>query len=111
MAGKQQERLRTTDYGPGSTAKGRGWTRMGFKRGARRSQKQTKSTKGLLGYLTGSSSVMKGTGDHEVVIEFEPWAADVVRGRQWHSSQQVTDLPGGGSRMTMRLSCLEEVER
>jgi predicted DNA-binding transcriptional regulator YafY len=55
--------------------------------------------------------VMKGNGDHEVVIEFDPWAADVVRGRQWHSSQQVTDLPDGGSRMTMRLSALEEVER
>jgi len=55
--------------------------------------------------------VMKGNGDLEVVIEFGPWAADVVRGRQWHSSQQVTDLPDGGSRMTMRLSGLEEVER
>ena len=54
---------------------------------------------------------MKGNGDHQVVIEFDPWAADVVRGRQWHSSQQVTDLPDGGSRMTMRLSGLEEVER
>jgi predicted DNA-binding transcriptional regulator YafY len=35
----------------------------------------------------------------------------VVRGRQWHASQQVTDLPDGRSRMTMRLTGLEEVER
>jgi predicted DNA-binding transcriptional regulator YafY len=62
-------------------------------------------------YLRGSFTVMKGNGDHEVVIEFDPWAADVVRGRQWHSSQQVTDLPDGRSRMTMRLTGLEEVER
>jgi proteasome accessory factor B len=62
-------------------------------------------------YLRGSFTVMKGDGDHEVVIEFDPWAADVVRGRQWHSSQQVTNLPDGRSRMTMRLSGLEEVER
>ena len=54
---------------------------------------------------------MKGDSDHEVVIEFDPWAADVVRGRQWHSTQQVTDLPDGRSRMTMRRTCLEEIER
>ena len=35
----------------------------------------------------------------------------MVRGRQWHASQQVTDLPDGRSRMTMRLTGLEEVER
>ncbi|NTV80823.1 MAG: WYL domain-containing protein, partial [Candidatus Aminicenantes bacterium] len=54
---------------------------------------------------------MRGAGNYEVVIEFDPWAADIVRGRQWHASQEVTDLPDGGSRMTMRLSGLEEVER
>jgi hypothetical protein len=31
--------------------------------------------------LGGSFTVMKGAGDYEVVIEFDPWAADVVRGR------------------------------
>ena len=62
-------------------------------------------------YLRGSFTVMKGDGDYDVVIEFDAWAADVVRGRQWHASQQVTELPGNGSRIQMRLSCLEEVER
>ena len=62
-------------------------------------------------YLRGSLTVMNGQGDYEVVIEFDAWATDQLRGRLWHSSQQVTELPGGESRMRMRLSGLEEVER
>ncbi|MCI0744258.1 MAG: WYL domain-containing protein [Verrucomicrobia subdivision 3 bacterium] len=62
-------------------------------------------------YLRGSLTVMSGRGDYEVVIEFDAWATDQLRGRLWHSSQQVTELPGGESRMRMRLSGLEEVER
>jgi predicted DNA-binding transcriptional regulator YafY len=55
--------------------------------------------------------VMKGQGDYEIVIEFDAWATDQVRGRLWHSSQQVTELPGGGSHMLIHLSGLEEIER
>ncbi|MCW5554498.1 MAG: WYL domain-containing protein [Verrucomicrobiae bacterium] len=62
-------------------------------------------------YLRGSLTVMSGRGDYEVVIEFDAWATDQLRGRLWHSSQQVTELPKGESRMRMRLSGLEEVER
>lgn len=62
-------------------------------------------------YLRGSLTVMSGRGDFEVVIEFDSWATDQLRGRLWHSSQQVTELPGGESRMRLRLSGLEEVER
>jgi predicted DNA-binding transcriptional regulator YafY len=62
-------------------------------------------------YLKGSFTVMGGTGDYEVVIEFDAWATDQLRGRQWHPSQCVTELPSGGSQMRMRLSCLEEIER
>src|SRR5206468_6243 len=49
-------------------------------------------------YLRGSLTVMSGRGDYEVVIEFDAWATDQLRGRLWHSSQQVTELPGGESR-------------
>jgi predicted DNA-binding transcriptional regulator YafY len=62
-------------------------------------------------YLRGSLTVMSGRSDFEVIIEFDAWATDQLRGRLWHSSQQVTELPGGESRMRMRLSGLEEVER
>jgi proteasome accessory factor B len=62
-------------------------------------------------HLSGSFTVMSGQGDYDVVIEFDAWATDQLRGRLWHSSQQVTELPGGESRMRMRLSGLEEIER
>lgn len=62
-------------------------------------------------YLRGSLTVMSGRADYEVVIEFDAWATDQLRGRLWHSSQQVTELPKGESRLRMRLSGLEEVER
>lgn len=62
-------------------------------------------------YLAGSFTVMKGEEQHDVAIEFDAWGADLVRGRQWHSSQVFTDLPDGGARLTMRLTSLEEIER
>ena len=36
-----------------------------------------------------------------VEIDFQPSAADYVRARQWHSSQRVTDLTGGGVRVAL----------
>lgn len=62
-------------------------------------------------YLAGSFSVMKGDGNYEVIIEFDAWATDLLRGRQWHPTQQVQELPGGGSHLRLRLSGLEEIER
>jgi proteasome accessory factor B len=64
-------------------------------------------------YLAGSLGVMKGAGDHtyEVVIEFDAFGRDLIRGRRWHSSQELIELPGGGARLRMLLSGLEEIER
>ena len=62
-------------------------------------------------YMESSLGVMTGTGDYEVVIELDSWLTDVLRGRRWHPSQTVTELPGGGSHLAMRLSCLEEIEQ
>jgi predicted DNA-binding transcriptional regulator YafY len=62
-------------------------------------------------YLRGSFTVLKGEHDYEVVIEFDNWATDLVRGRIWHASQQFTELPAGTSRLRLRLSGLEEIER
>ena len=33
-----------------------------------------------------------------------------MRGRRWHSSQELTDLPEGRLRVKLRLNSLEEVE-
>jgi len=45
-----------------------------------------------------------------VVVDFDAWGADDVRSRRWHSSQELTELPGGQLRVSMRLNSLEEVE-
>jgi proteasome accessory factor B len=62
-------------------------------------------------YLRGSFAVLKGTDDYEVVIEFDAWATDLVRGRRWHASQTFVELSSSGSQLRMRLSSLEEIER
>jgi proteasome accessory factor B len=62
-------------------------------------------------YLRGSFTVLKGRDDYEVMIEFDAWATDLVRGRQWHSSQDFIELPGAGSQLRLRLNSLEEIER
>ena len=62
-------------------------------------------------YLQGSFNVFKGGDDYEVVIDFDSWAADLIRGRRWHSSQELTELPGRQIRLRMRLNSIEEAER
>ena len=34
-----------------------------------------------------------------------------MRGRRWHPSQQITELPGGGMRVSFHLDKLEEIEQ
>ncbi len=62
-------------------------------------------------YLAGSFSVFKGGDDYEVVVDLDAWAADEVRGRRWHRTQELTELPGGGLRLRLRLNNIEEVEQ
>src|SRR5436190_2924723 len=62
-------------------------------------------------YLRGSFSVFRGGDAYEVVIEFDSWATDLIRGRRWHASQEFTELPNGCSRLRVRLNNIEEMER
>jgi predicted DNA-binding transcriptional regulator YafY len=62
-------------------------------------------------HLEGSLGLYRGRDDYEVVVELDAWAADDVRGRRLHSSQEVTELPGGMVLLRMRLNSLEEVEK
>lgn len=62
-------------------------------------------------YLRTSFGAFKGEDDYEVVIEFDAWAADLIRARQWHATQLISELPGGGIRFQMRLDSLEDAER
>jgi predicted DNA-binding transcriptional regulator YafY len=55
--------------------------------------------------------VFKGKDDYTVVVDFDAWGADDVRGRRWHSSQELVELGKGMLRVKLRLNSLEEVER
>ena len=41
--------------------------------------------------LSGSLGVFKGGDDYQAVVDFDAWGADDVRGRRWHSSQELID--------------------
>lgn len=47
-------------------------------------------------HLKGSFAVFKGKGDYEVVVDFDAWATDLIRGRRWHASQELVELPDRG---------------
>ena len=65
----------------------------------------------LAEHLKGSLTVFKGEDDYEVVVDFDSWAADLIRGRKWHASQEVTELPKRQLRLRLRLNSIEEAER
>jgi len=62
-------------------------------------------------YLKGSFNVFKGADDYEVVIQFDSWAADLIRGRKWHATQEIMELPKRQLRLRLRLNSIEEAER
>lgn len=52
-----------------------------------------------------------GTGDYRIVIRFSATAADQVRERFWHESQETRELPDGGLEFTVQLGGLDEILR
>jgi predicted DNA-binding transcriptional regulator YafY len=61
--------------------------------------------------LRDSFGVYSGGGKFAVVLRFSARAADYVREKKWHESQQLRELRGGGVELSMKLSSLGEVER
>lgn len=62
--------------------------------------------------LANSLDVFRGDGQmREIRVQFDPWAARLVRERVWHASQRLTDLSDGGVEISLQLSSLSEVER
>ncbi|MBU6409473.1 MAG: WYL domain-containing protein [Verrucomicrobia bacterium] len=61
--------------------------------------------------LRDSFGVHSAEGRFEVVIRFNRRAADYVREKKWHDSQQLRELKAGGVEMRLRLSSLVEIER
>lgn len=61
--------------------------------------------------LRNSFGVHSGEGEHDVVIRFNARAADYIREKKWHDSQQLRELKNGGVELTLKLSSLIEIER
>jgi proteasome accessory factor B len=62
-------------------------------------------------YFASALGVMTGTENHHVRIRFSKLAADHVRDRYWHESQEFVALPDGRLELRLRLADLLEVER
>jgi proteasome accessory factor B len=52
-----------------------------------------------------------GTGDYRVTVRFSAAAADQIRERFWHESQETRDLPDGGVEFSVQLGGLDEILR
>jgi predicted DNA-binding transcriptional regulator YafY len=61
--------------------------------------------------LRDSFGVHSGEGEYEVIIRFNARAADYVREKKWHESQQLKELKDGGVELGLKLSSLMEVQR
>jgi predicted DNA-binding transcriptional regulator YafY len=61
--------------------------------------------------LRDSFGVHSGEGEYEVVLRFNPRAADYIREKKWHESQQLREMKGGGVELKLKLSSLVEIER
>ncbi|HEY1662979.1 MAG TPA: WYL domain-containing protein [Verrucomicrobiae bacterium] len=61
--------------------------------------------------LRDSFGVHSGEGQYEVVLRFNPRAADYIREKKWHESQELRELKGGGLELRLKLSSLVEIER
>jgi len=66
----------------------------------------------LIELLRGSFGVHAGEEGREVTVEiqFDAWAARLVRERRWHASQTLRDS-GDGVILSVKLSGLDEIER
>jgi predicted DNA-binding transcriptional regulator YafY len=64
----------------------------------------------LKDHLKDSLGVFSGKGTHDIRIRFDKFAAQLVRERVWHPSQQIQELTGGGIELRITLSTLHEIE-
>ena len=61
--------------------------------------------------LRDSFGVHSGQGDFAIHIRFSEFAADYIREKRWHPSQELIELPGGRLELRVRLSGLVEIQR
>jgi len=61
--------------------------------------------------LRDSFGVHSGQGDYKVVVRFDAYAADYIREKRWHPSQELRELKDGGVELRLKLSSLGEIQR
>ena len=61
--------------------------------------------------LRDSFGVHSGDGQFAVILRFNARAADYVREKKWHASQELRELRGGGVELQLKLSGLAEIQR
>jgi len=64
----------------------------------------------LQDHLKDSLGVFTGKGKHNIRIRFDKFAAQLVRERVWHPSQQIQELTGGEIEFRVTLSTLHEID-
>jgi proteasome accessory factor B len=64
----------------------------------------------LKNHLKDSLGVFSAKGKHNIRIRFDKFAAQLVRERLWHPSQQIQELAGGEIEFSITLSSLHEIE-
>ncbi|MBE34089.1 MAG: DNA-binding protein [Opitutaceae bacterium] len=62
-------------------------------------------------FFANALGVLGGSGNHKIVIRFTAAAAERVREREWHESQEMRELRSGGLELTLRLGALEEAKQ
>ena len=61
--------------------------------------------------LRDSFGVHSGQGEYDVIIRFDAYAADYIREKRWHPSQQLREVKDGGVELRLKLSSLGEIQR
>jgi proteasome accessory factor B len=61
-------------------------------------------------FLKGSFGVFSSTGKYEVLIQFDAFAAQLIRERTWHHSQRIKELARGRLELSLTLTSLKEIE-
>ena len=61
--------------------------------------------------LRDSFGVHSGRGEFKVVLRFDAPAADYIREKRWHPSQQLHEQKDGSVEMRLQLSSLGEIQR
>jgi len=61
--------------------------------------------------LRDSFGVHSSQGSYQVVIRFDAYAADYIREKRWHPSQELRELKDGGVELRLKLSSLGEIQR